>query len=111
MQFGPGYGETPLEPDEADALTPQARAVFGDQPSKLEIYEAEQAINDEVSISLLTDVVAGELDIAALISDVFLRELHRGLYGDLWTWAEAGAEGCECPAGACEEVEAHVLAS
>ncbi|MDO9396355.1 MAG: hypothetical protein Q7T71_07415 [Herbiconiux sp.] len=55
MELGPGYGETPLEPDEADALTPQARAIFGDQLTKLDIYEAEQAINDEISIALLAE--------------------------------------------------------
>ena len=40
MGVGPGYGETPLDPEEADALTPQAREIFGDEPKKIDLYEA-----------------------------------------------------------------------
>lgn len=87
MGIGPGYGETPLEPDEADALTPQAREIFGDQPKKIDLYEAEQAINDEVSIALLEDIADGRLALADILTDTFLRELHQKLYGDLWAWA------------------------
>ena len=49
----PGYGKTPVDPEEADALTPQAREIFGDAPKKIDLYEAEQAVNDEVSIAFL----------------------------------------------------------
>lgn len=87
MAIDPGYGETPLEPEEADALTPQAREIFGDQPTKIELYEAEQAINDDVSIALLDDIIDGRLVLADILTDAFLRDLHQKLYGDLWTWA------------------------
>ncbi|MWV74367.1 hypothetical protein [Rathayibacter rathayi] len=87
MTIEPGYGETPLEPDEADALTPQAREIFGGRPMKVELYEAEQAVSVEVGTAFLKDVVAGRLVLADLLSDVFVRTLHRALYGDLWTWA------------------------
>ncbi|PPG87997.1 cell filamentation protein Fic [Rathayibacter rathayi] len=87
MTIEPGYGETPLEPDEADALTPQAREIFGGRPMKVELYEAEQAVSVEVGTAFLEDVVAGRLVLADLLSDVFVRTLHRALYGDLWTWA------------------------
>lgn len=87
MRLEPGYGETPLEPDEADALAPQAREVFGDQPMKLDLYEAEQAIADEVSLSRLADIADGSLGLNDLLTDTFLRELHRELYEELWTWA------------------------
>lgn len=87
MSVEPGYGETPLEPHEADALTPQAREVFGDQPSKLDLYEAEQAIAIEVGSKLLADVANGTLVLTDLLTDTFLRGLHRQLYEDLWTWA------------------------
>ena len=82
-----GYGETPLDPEEADALTPQAREIFGDEPKKIDLYEAEQAINDEVSIALLDDIADGRLVLADILTDAFLRDLHQKLYGDLWTWA------------------------
>ena len=87
MGVEPGYGETPLGPEEADALTPQAREIFGDEPKKIDLYEAEQAINDEVSIALLDDIADGRLVLADILTDAFLRDLHQKLYGDLWTWA------------------------
>ena len=87
MTVGPGYGATPLEPDEADALTADAREAFGDQARKIDLYEAEQAINDEVSIALLDDIADGRLLLADILTDSFLRDLHRKLYGDLWSWA------------------------
>lgn len=86
MTIEPGYGEIPLEPDEADALTPQARDIFGDEPRKIELYEAEQAVSDEVGTAFFDDVLSGRLVLADLLSDVFVHTLHRALYGDLWTW-------------------------
>ncbi len=87
MGVGPGYGETPLVPEEADALTPQAREIFGDEPKKIDLYEAEQAISDDVSIALLDDIADGRLVLTDILTDAFLRDLHQKLYGDLWTWA------------------------
>ena len=87
MGVGPGYGETPLDPEEADALTPQAREIFGDEPKKIDLYEAEQAISDDVSIALLDDIADGRLVLTDILTDAFLRDLHQKLYGDLWTWA------------------------
>lgn len=83
----PGYGDTPLEPEEAEALTPQAREAFGDQPERLELYETEQAIADEVSVRLFADIARGSLTLDDLLTDIFLRDLHRQLYDELWTWA------------------------
>lgn len=87
MNLDPGYGETPITPDEASALTPLARRIFGDQPNKAELFEAEQAIADEVSIALQSQIADGKLSLEGLLDDAFLRELHAKLYGDLWTWA------------------------
>lgn len=87
MDLGPGYGETPITPDEASALTARAREIFGDQPSKAELFDVEQAIADEVSIALQNQVAEGQLVLEDLLDDAFLRELHAKLYGDLWTWA------------------------
>ncbi|MFD2840876.1 Fic family protein [Populibacterium corticicola] len=87
MNLDPGYGETPITPDEASALTPLARRIFGDQPNKAELFEAEQAIADEVSIALQSQIADGKLALEDLLDDAFLRELHAKLYGDLWTWA------------------------
>lgn len=87
MSVDPGYGETPLEPDEADALTPRARAVFGENPTRLDLYEAEQAIADEVSVRYLAGIADNSIQLDDILSDRFLRDLHRQLYEDLWTWA------------------------
>jgi fido (protein-threonine AMPylation protein) len=61
MALAPGYGETPLDPEEADALTAQARELLGDDLRKADLYE--------------------------ILPDYFLRDLHQKLYGDIWTWA------------------------
>ncbi|WP_188042901.1 Fic family protein [Changpingibacter yushuensis] len=87
MNLDPGYGETPITPDEASALTARAREIFGDQPNKADLFEVEQAIADEVSIALQSQIVDGQLVLKDLLGDAFLRALHAKLYGDLWTWA------------------------
>ncbi|WP_182050105.1 Fic family protein [Changpingibacter yushuensis] len=87
MNLDPGYGETPITPDEASALTARAREIFGDQPNKADLFEVEQAIADEVSIALQSQIVEGQLVLKDLLGDAFLRALHAKLYGDLWTWA------------------------
>lgn len=87
MSMHPGYGETPVDPEEAEALQESARAVFGDVPDKIDLFDSEQAISDEVSLELLTAIVAGRLTLDQLLTDTFLRELHEKLYGELWKWA------------------------
>jgi fido (protein-threonine AMPylation protein) len=87
MTLAPGYGETPLDPEEAGALTAQARALLGDDPTKADLYEAEQAVLAEVSEDLLDAVADGALGLDEILSDHFLRDLHLRLYGDIWTWA------------------------
>jgi fido (protein-threonine AMPylation protein) len=87
MTLEPGYGETPLDPEEASTLTAQARMLLGDDPTKADLYEAEQAVLAEVSEHLLDAVADGALGLHEILSDHFLRDLHLKLYGDLWTWA------------------------
>lgn len=87
MGVDPGYGETPLEPDEASSLTSRAREIFGDEPRKIDLYEAEQAVADDVGVELFARIVDGTLHLDNVLTDGFLRDLHRQLYGDLWTWA------------------------
>ncbi|MEV0105224.1 Fic family protein [Nocardia sp. NPDC050799] len=36
---------------------------------------------------LLLAVIAGGLNVNELLTDHFLRDLHRRLYGDIWIWA------------------------
>jgi fido (protein-threonine AMPylation protein) len=87
MTLAPGYGETPLDPEEAGALTAQARTLLGDDPTKADLYEAEQAVLAEVSEDLLDEVADGALGLDEILSDHLLRDIHLKLYGDIWIWA------------------------
>jgi fido (protein-threonine AMPylation protein) len=89
MALSPGYGETPIDGDELDALLPSARELLGEPVTKAAVYDLEQALQDEVAEELLTQVLAGELTLDELLTDHFVRELHRRLFGDIWMWAGA----------------------
>lgn len=87
MIFDPGYGETPLPFEELDALLPEALALFGEPINKAMVYDLEQLVEADVTEVLVTDVVEERLGLDVLLTDEFIRELHRRLYGDIWTWA------------------------
>lgn len=87
MSLTPGYGETPVDPEDLDALTPSARAELGDDPKKVELYDYEQAILIEVRNTLIEQIVDGALSLDDLLVDHFLRDLHGMLYRDIWNWA------------------------
>jgi fido (protein-threonine AMPylation protein) len=59
-----------------------------DKPiSRADVYDLEQAVQQQVSEDLLTATFAGSLQLDDLLSDYFLRDLHTRLYGDIWAWA------------------------
>lgn len=87
MSLTPGYGETPVDPEKLDALTPTAWAELGDGATKAELYDYEQAILIEVRDALIEQIIDGTLSLDELLADHFLRDLHGRLYGDIWTWA------------------------
>lgn len=87
MKLSPDYGETPIDGDEFDALLPAVREALGATPSKAAVHDLEQAVQVEVAEELLIAVIAGELALDELLTDHFVRELHRRLYGDIWSWA------------------------
>lgn len=87
MSLTPGYGETPVGPEDLDALTSVARAELGDEPTNAELYDYEQTILIEVRDALIEQIIDGTLGLDELLADRFLRELHGRLYGDIWTWA------------------------
>ena len=87
MPLQPGYGETPLSGDELDALLPHVVDILGQPVSKADIFDLESAILQDVAEGLITDVFNGDLTLDELLTDQFLRDLHRQLYGDIWTWA------------------------
>jgi fido (protein-threonine AMPylation protein) len=87
MPLAPGYGETPVPDDDLDSLLPSIRDLLGEPVSKAAIYDLEQGIQASVAGARLTDVLEGRLTPAGLLDDHFVRELHKQLYGDIWTWA------------------------
>lgn len=87
MPLSPGYGETPVTDDEADALLPQARELLDGPITKADVYDLEQAMQEQVAEELVTAVLDGSLTTDDLLADHFVRDLHRHLYGDIWSWA------------------------
>jgi Fic-DOC domain mobile mystery protein B len=70
-------GSTPLEPDERDGLIPTYVA------TRDELNAAEQAN--------IADAVLGmrrrRLTTAKVLDGMFVRSLHKAMYGDVWKWA------------------------
>lgn len=89
MPLTPSYGETPITDDEAAALLPKANEILGELIAKADVYDLEQAVQEEVIEELVPDVLDGMLTVDDLLTDQFVRDLHRRLYGDIWTWAGA----------------------
>ncbi len=86
MAFEPEYGETLATEEERGALTSQVREILGEPVRKADLYDLEQLIQAEVADELVGDVLAGTLTVPELLTDHFLRGLHRGLYGSVWEW-------------------------
>ena len=87
MSLAPGYGETPVSDDELDSLVPEARELLGQPIPKSAVYDLEQELQSEAAEAMLFEVYDGSLTLDALLTDHFVRELHRRLYGDIWSWA------------------------
>lgn len=87
MPLTPGYGETPLPDDERMALRSHVVEVLDKPIRRVDVYDLEQAVQDEVSEELLAAAFRGVLGLDDLLSDYFLRNLHSRLYGDIWVWA------------------------
>jgi fido (protein-threonine AMPylation protein) len=87
MTLAPGYGDTPLDAEEADALTPAARALLGDNPTKALLYASEEEVLARVSEQLLRAVDNEGIGLDEIVSDHFLRDLHLKLYESTRLWA------------------------
>ena len=84
--FGPGYGETEVSEEERESLTPYALAVLGDPPLKSDLYDVELTLQDHVGDDLVDQIRSGLLRLDEILTDFFVRELHRRLYSSLWEW-------------------------
>ncbi|MFB6392689.1 Fic family protein [Polymorphospora lycopeni] len=87
MPLEPGYGETPVSDDELQWLLPKVHSLFEEPVTKAAVYGLEQAAQVEITETLVEEVLDGQRTLNDLLSDYFLRDLHRWLYGDIWTWA------------------------
>lgn len=50
------------------------------------LYDIEQALQDRVGSTLLDEIRSGALTVTEILTDHFVRDLHRRLYGDVWEW-------------------------
>lgn len=87
MSLTPGYGETPIDGDELAALAPAAKDLLGGKVTKAAVYDLEQAVQEDTAETFLTAVLNGDLTVDDLLTDQFVRDLHRRLYVDIWFWA------------------------
>jgi len=86
MAFRPDYGETLVTEEERDALTDVARELLGEPIRKADLYDLEQLIQNEVADDYVARVLEGDLMASDLLTDHFVRELHRRLYAPVWEW-------------------------
>ncbi|WP_159619154.1 hypothetical protein [Ruania rhizosphaerae] len=71
MPFAPGYVETPVSGDEADALLVKARELHGEPITKADVYDLEQAIQEDIVEELVTAV----LDATLTVDDMSFADL------------------------------------
>ena len=81
------YGETPISYDEVEVLVPEVRALLGEPVLKAAVYDLEQTIESEVRAEAVGDVLQQRLTLDTALSDCFVRDLHRRVFGEIWLWA------------------------
>ncbi|MCE5292429.1 MAG: Fic family protein [Nocardiaceae bacterium] len=86
MTFEPDYGETLVTEEEAQALTPEARETLGDPIRKADLYDLEQQLQNEVADEWYETLLNWNIPVRELLTDHFVRELHRRLYAPIWEW-------------------------
>lgn len=86
MALSPGYGETPLPHDELDALLPEIVEVLDSPITRADVYDVEQGLQEQVFDAVMPAALDGSLTLDELLSDHFVRDLHRRLFGPIWQW-------------------------
>jgi len=86
MALSPGYGETPLPHDELDALLPEIVEVLDSPITRADVYDVEQGLQEQVFDQVMPAALDGSLTLDELLSDHFVRDLHRRLFGPIWQW-------------------------
>lgn len=86
MALEPDYGETLVSDHDAEALTPVAREILGNPIRKADLYDLEQQIQNKVADGWWDTLLNGDVPVRDLLTDHFVRDLHRRLYAPVWTW-------------------------
>lgn len=86
MALEPDYGQTLVGGEEAEALTPAVREILGHTIRKADLYDLEQRIQDEVADEWWGNLLNWNIPVRDLLTDHFVRELHRRLYAPVWVW-------------------------
>lgn len=86
MPLTPGYGETPLPHDELHALLPEIVDILDKPITRADVYDLEQALQDQVFDELMPAALDGSLPLDELLTDHFVRDLHTRLFGPIWQW-------------------------
>lgn len=86
MALEPDYGETLLNHEEGEALTPAARQLLGTPIRKADLYDLEQRIQVEVADEWWESLLNLNVPMRDLLDDYFVRDLHRRLYASVWEW-------------------------
>ena len=63
------------------------RKTLGQPIPKAAVYDVEQEVQSDLAEALLIEAYDDSLALDHLLTDHFVRELHRRLYGDIWSWA------------------------
>jgi fido (protein-threonine AMPylation protein) len=86
MTFDPDYGQTVLSEEEQAALDPAARELLGEPILKADLYDLEQLVQMQVADEFVQEILEGSLTLDDLLTDHFVRELHRRMDAPVWTW-------------------------
>lgn len=86
MVLDPDYSETLVSEEEAEAITPTAREILGQPILKADLYDLEQQIQDQVADEWWANLLDSNVPVRELLTDHFVRDLHRRLYGEVWAW-------------------------
>ena len=86
MAFDPDYGQTLLSDEDHVGLTSEVRELLGDPILKANLYDLEQLIQAQVADEFVQEILEGSLTLDDLLTDHFVRELHRRMYAPVWTW-------------------------
>ncbi len=84
--LSPDYGETLLPEEELAYLHPDVQSALLAPISKADVYALEEKAQVKVLRRLLPEVVGGGLTPDSILCAGFVQDLHRQLYGKIWSW-------------------------